>query len=120
MGKNYSYDQIREGVSILAGLRYELSGDISKQYGIDSFFSPIGLNIKNDKKNPLHSELYITFNKLISKKILALDWRSFNFTELMKLKTSFGRTLFMRLSFRFPQADPVKGYHFLLSTLINE
>ena len=25
MGKRYSYEQIREGVSILAGLRYELS-----------------------------------------------------------------------------------------------
>lgn len=120
MGKNYSYEQIREWISILAGLRYELSGDICKQYGIDSFFSPIDLTIRNDKKNPLHSELYITFNKLISKKILALDWRSFNCNEFMKLKTSFGRTLFMRLWFRFQQADPFRGYHFLLSTLIKE
>lgn len=38
----------------------------------------------------------------------------------MKLKTSFGRSLFLRLSYRFLQADPVKGYHFLLSTLIKE
>ena len=25
MGKNYSYEQIKDGISILAGLRYELS-----------------------------------------------------------------------------------------------
>ncbi len=101
-------------------MRYELTGDISKAYGIDSFFSPLDLTIKNDKKNPHHSELYITFNKLISKKILSLDWRGFNYTEFMKVKSSFGRALFMRLSHRFQQADAVTGYHFLLSTLIKE
>ncbi|MCB1584328.1 MAG: hypothetical protein KDI92_14820 [Xanthomonadales bacterium] len=101
-------------------MRYQLSGDISKNYGLDSFFSPIDLTIKNDRKNPLHSELYITFNKLISKKILALDWRGFNYSEFMKVKTSFGRSLFMRLSYRFKQVDVINGYHFLLSTLIEE
>ena len=120
MGKNYSYEQIKDGISILAWLRYQLSGDISKNYGLDSFFSPIDLTIKNDRKNPLHSELYITFNKLISKKILALDWRGFNYSEFMKVKTSFGRSLFMRLSYRFKQVDVINGYHFLLSTLIEE
>lgn len=118
IGKNYSYEQIKDGISILAWLRYELSWDISKSYGIDSFFSPIDLIIKNDKKNPLHSELYITFNKLISKKILALDWRGFNYDEYMKVKTSFWRRLFMRLSHKFKQVDAIKGYHILLSTLI--
>lgn len=120
MGKSYSYEQIKDGVSILAGLRYELSWEISKSYDIDSFFSPIDLTIKNDRKNPQHSQLYITFNKLISKKILALDWRGFNYSEFMKLKTSFGRSFFMRLSHRFTQADAINGYHFKLSTLIKE
>jgi len=64
--------------------------------------------------------LYINFNKLISKKILSLDWRGFNYTEFMKVKTSFGRSLFMRLSHRFKQVDTIKGYHFLLSTMIDE
>lgn len=120
MWKTYSYDQIKDGISILAGLRYELSGDISTAYGIDSFFSPIDLTIKNDRANPQHSELYITFNKLISKKIMSLEWRGFNYTELMKIKSSFWRTLFMRLSHRFQQADAIRGYHFLLSTLVVE
>lgn len=120
MGKTYSYDQIKDGISILAGLRYEVSGDISKSYGIDSFFSPIDLTIKNDRANPQHSELYVTFNKLISKKILSSDWRGFNYTEFMKIKSSFWRTLFMRLSHRFQQADSTTGYHFLLSTLVEE
>jgi hypothetical protein len=78
---------------------------VSREYGVDSYFSPIDVTIRNDRKNPLHSELYITFNRLVSKRILALDWRAFNYEELMKLKTSFGRTLFMRLSHRFTQAD---------------
>ena len=120
MWKNYNYAQIKEGISILAGLRYEMTWDISKEYGIDSFFSPIDLTIKNDRKNPHHSELYITFNKLVSKKILSLDWRGFNYSEFMKVKTSFWRTLFLRLSHKFKQADAIKGYHFLLSTLIKE
>ncbi len=89
MGKHYSYEKIKEGMAILAGLRYEISGDINKDYDINGYFSPIDLTVKNDKKNPLHSQLYITFNKLISKRILALDWRGFNYKELMKLKTSF-------------------------------
>jgi hypothetical protein len=38
----------------------------------------------------------------------------------MKVKTSFGRSLFMRLSYRFKQVDVINGYHFLLSTLIDE
>lgn len=120
MGKNYSYEQIKDGTAILAGLRYELGGEVSKEYDINSFFSPIDLLIRNDRKNPLHSELHISFNKLISKRILALDWRTFNYQEFMKVKNSFGRTLFLRLNYRFQQADPVKGYHFKLSTLVKE
>ena len=120
MWKTYSYEQIKDWISILAWLRYQLSWDMSKNHWIDSFFSPIDLLIKNNKRNPLHSELYINFNKLISKKILSLDWRGFNYTEFMKVKTSFGRSLFMRLSHRFKQVDTIKGYHFLLSTMIDE
>jgi hypothetical protein len=78
------------------------------------------LIIKNDKKNNQHSVLYITFNKLVSKKVLALDWREYNYQEFMKVKTSFGRNLFMRLSYRFKNVDAVNGYHFLLSTLIKD
>jgi hypothetical protein len=89
MGKHYSYEQIKDAISILAGLRYELLGEISKEYDISSFFSPIDLSIRNDRKNPLHSELYISFNKLISKRILALDWRTFNYEKFMQVKTSF-------------------------------
>ena len=118
--KNYSYEQIRQWISILAGLRYELSWDISKSYGLDSFFSPIDLIIKNDRKNPLHSELYITFNKLISKKILAIEWRGFNYYEYMKVKSILWRRFFMRLCHRFKQVDAIKGYHILLSTLIED
>lgn len=120
MWKTYSYEQIKDWISILAWLRYQLSWDMSKNHWIESYFSPIDLIIKNDKKNPLHSELYINFNKLISKKILSLDWRGFNYTEFMKVKSSFGRSLFMRLSHRFKQVDTIKGYHFLLSTMIDE
>ena len=120
MGKHYSYEQIKDGIAILAGLRYELSGEISKEYDINSYFSPIDLTVRNDRKNPLHSELYISFNRLISKRILALDWRSFNYQEFMQVKSSFGRTLFLRLNYRFQQADSVNGYHFKLSTLVAE
>lgn len=120
MGKTYSYEQIKEGLAILAGLRYEITGDISKEYGIGRVFSPIDLTIKHDKANPHHSQVYIRFNSLISKRILALDWRGFNYDELMKLKTSFGRAFFMRLTHRFTQADSLRGYHFKLSTLIAE
>ena len=38
----------------------------------------------------------------------------------MKVKSSFGRALFLRLNYRFQQADPVKGYHFRLTTLVKE
>lgn len=120
MGKAYSYEQIKDAISILAWLRYELTGEISKEYDINSFFSPIDITIRHDRKNPLHSELHISFNKLISKRILALDWRTFNYEQFMQVKTSFWRTLFLRLINRFPQADPRKGYHFLLSTIIKE
>lgn len=120
VGKHYSYDQIRDGIAILAGLRYELVWEINRSIDIGNYFSPIELTVKNDKKNPLHSELYITFNKLTSNRILELDWRSYNYKELMRVKSSFGRILFKRLSHRFIQWDPRTGYHFLLSTLIKE
>lgn len=120
MGKTYSYEQIKEWLAILAGLRYEITGDISKTYGISNVFSPIDLTTKYDKANPTHSQVYVRFNNLISKRILALDWRGFNYNEFMKLKTSFGRAFFMRLSHRFTQADSLRGYHFKLSTLIEE
>jgi len=37
MGKTYSYEQIKDAISILAGLRYELLWEISKEYDINSY-----------------------------------------------------------------------------------
>lgn len=61
MGKHYSYQQIREGISILAWLRYELSGDINKHYGIPSYSvflssaaclpTIVMFNVQNDAKH---------------------------------------------------------------------
>lgn len=120
MGKTYSYEQIKEWLHILAGLRYEITGEISKEYGIGSVFSPIDLTIRYDKKNPNHSQVYVRLNSLISKRILARDWRGFNYDRFMQLSTSFWRAFFMRLSHRFTQADSLRGYHFKLTTLIAE
>lgn len=92
MGKHYSYEQIKDAISILAGLRYELLGEISKEYDINSFFSPIDLSIRHDRKNPLHSELYISrprHNQHFTSAILAGVIFRINFCRLTTISGPF-------------------------------
>jgi hypothetical protein len=116
--KAYSYDQIREGLQVLAKTKIHLRSETEDD---DLVFSPIAdLGYFNDKKSrdAAKATVYIRFNTLISQAILSRSWRQINYERVMGADLYLVRWLTKMLSLRFVYAAPSKTYNIKLSTII--
>ncbi len=62
--------------------------------------------------------IYIRFNALISKQILARGWRQINYDSVMIADKFLNRWMRKMLALRFVQAAPNKSFNIKLSTII--
>ena len=116
--KSYSYEQIREGLEVLAKTKLHLRSEADRD---DLVFSPIAdLGHFSDKINrdAARGTIYIRFNALISQAILARSWRQINYERIMDADTYLVRWLTKRLSLRFTYAGLSKTFNIKLSSII--
>lgn len=116
--KSYSYEQIREGLQVLAKTKIHLRSETDDD---DLVFSPIAdLGYFNDKKSreAAKATVYIRFNTLISQAILSRSWRQINYERIMDADIYLVRWLTKILSLRFTYAAPSKTFNIKLSTVI--
>ena len=86
-------------------------------------FSPIsdfGFFNKDKRADPQGSRatIYIKFNSLISKSILAKKWRQINYESVIEERNYLSRRLRKMLGLKFTYASPNKSFNINLSTLI--
>ena len=117
--KTYSYDQIREALEVLAKTTIHLSSADQE----DLIFSPIAdFGFFGARRKPAdlarNATVYIRFNSLISKSILARKWRQINYTSVMASHAFLVRWFRRMLSLRFVYAGPNTTFNIKLSTLI--
>ena len=89
----------------------------------DLVFSPIsdfGFFNKDKRADPQGSRatIYIKFNSLISKSILAKKWRQINYESVIEERNYLSRRLRKMLGLKFTYASPNKSFNINLSTLI--
>ena len=120
--KSYSYEQIREGLEVLAKAKMHLTSD----NGDDLVFSPIAdFGYFNDKarkaastRDAAKATVYIRFNALISQSILSKGWRQINYERIIGADLYLARWLRKMLGLRFTYAAPSKTFNINLSTVI--
>ncbi|MCF6200263.1 MAG: hypothetical protein L3J67_12915 [Hyphomicrobiaceae bacterium] len=89
----------------------------------DLVFSPIsdfGFFNKDKRADPQGSRatIYIKFNSLISKSILAKKWRQINYESVIEERNYLSRRLRKMLGLKFTYASPSRSFNINLSTLI--
>ena len=89
----------------------------------DLVFSPIsdfGFFNKDKRADPQGSRatIYIKFNSLISKSILAKKWRQINYESVIEERNYLSRRLRKMLGLKFTYASPNRSFNINLSTLI--
>ena len=125
--KSYSYDQIREALTILSKVKLHIKSESNNDDDIIvSAISDFGYykmskakqGTKTYQDQPVDATIYIGLNKLMSKAILQRNWRPLNYIKLMNTKSFLGRWFRKRLSHRYTYADAAKSWHILLSNVI--
>ncbi len=118
LGNKYSKAEIKDGLDVLAGVRFKLEGP---QKSEDVVFSPI------DKAYQATGDgdacLFIRFNPLITRNVVAQMWRQVDYNKLLDDPSFLSRWFRKRLRLKFAHAE--KGsvqwrYHLNLSTIIAE
>jgi len=116
--KSYSYEQIREGLQVLAKTKIHLRNEDDDD---DLVLSPIAdLGHFSDKasRDAAKATIFIRFNALISQAILSRSWRQINYERIMDTDIYLVRRLTKVLGLRFTYAAPAKTFNIKLSTII--
>lgn len=103
---------------MLAGVRFKLEGPDRRE---DAVFSPIDKAYKTEGNGD--ARLYIRFNPLITRDVVAQMWRQVDYYKLLDEPDYLSRWLYKRLSRSFKHAqkgNPQARYHLNLSTIIAE
>jgi hypothetical protein len=116
---SYSSDQIREALLVLAKTNIHHKSEDGDD---DLVFSPIAdFGFHNpdgqDRLSP-KSTIYIRFNALISKSILARNWRQIDYEGVIGANNFLERWLRKMLGLRFTYAAPNRSFNIRLSTII--
>lgn len=118
VGNKYSKTEIREGLDILAGVRFKVEGPNKAE---DVVFSPIDKAYQATGDGD--ARLFIRFNSLITRGVVRQMWRQVDYDKLLADPSYLSRWFRKRFALRFAHAE--KGsvqwrYHLNLSTIIAE
>jgi hypothetical protein len=118
--KSYSYAQIREALLVLSKTKLHLKSEKGDSDLVFSLISDFGFFNNNSQDDPEGSRatLYIKFNSLISKSILARNWRQMDYETVIEDHNYLSRRLRKLLALKFTYAAPNKSFNINLSTLI--
>lgn len=111
-----SYDQVLESLKILALTRLEVINVNDKKDTI--IFSPIenlGLSGRDGE-----TQTFVVFSPLVTESIKKLNFRLYNYKQVMSYKSAIARQLHKRMAHHFKQASITQQYKIYLSTIIRD
>lgn len=113
---SYSYYEIVESLNILALTKIELINPGEKKASV--IFSPIetlGLSGNGDE-----TQSYVVFSTLVTEAIKGLNFRLYNYEQVMSYRTVVARLLHKRMAHHYKQASITNKYRIYLSTIIRD
>lgn len=113
---SYSYYEVVESLNILALTKIELINPGEKKASV--IFSPIetlGLSGDGDE-----TQSYVVFSTLVTEAIKGLNFRLYNYEQVMSYRTVVARLLHKRMAHHYKQASIANKYRIYLSTIIRD
>ena len=113
---SYSYYEVIEALNILALTKIELINPGEKKASV--IFSPIetlGLSGDGDE-----TQSYVVFSTLVTEAIKGLQFRLYNYEQVMSYRTVVARLLHKRMAHHYKQASIINKYRIYLSTIIRD
>lgn len=113
---NYSYYEVVESLNILALTKIELINPGEKKASV--IFSPIetlGLSGDGDE-----TQSYVVFSTPVTEAIKGLNFRLYNYEQVMSYRTIVARLLHKRMAHHYKQASITNKYRIYLSTIIRD
>lgn len=113
---SYSYYEVLESLNILALTKIELINPGEKKASV--IFSPIetlGLSGDGDE-----TQSYVVFSTLVTEAIKGLQFRLYNYKQVMSYRTVVARLLHKRMAHHYKQASITNKYRIYLSTIIRD
>lgn len=105
-GHSRSYQEVIKSLHILAGADIEIRTQNSKGVSIEKFMSLTGFSSEARLDNP-GSRWVAYFHPLVYKAMNCIDYRQFNYQEMMHLKSYLARWLYKRLAHYYINAGVI-------------
>ncbi len=118
LDNKYSKTEIRDGLDILAGVRFKVEGPNRRE---DVVFSPIDKAYKDDGAGD--ARLFIRFNTLVTRGVVRQMWRQVDYNKLLADPSFLSRWFRKRFGLKFAHAQNKSlqwRYHLNLTTIIAE
>ena len=113
---SYSYYEVVESLNVLALTKIELINPGEKKATV--IFSPIEtLGLAGDGDE---TQSYVVFSTLVTEAIKGLNFRLYNYEQVMSYRTVVARLLHKRMAHHYKQAAITNKYRIYLSTIIRD
>ncbi len=118
LDNKYSKAEIRDGLDILAGVRFKVEGPDRRE---DAVFSPIDKAYKQTADGD--ARLFIRFNTLVTRGVVRQMWRQVDYNKLLADPSFLSRWFRKRFGLKFAHAQNKSlqwRFHLNLTTIIAE
>ena len=120
-GHTASITQIKEALLVCAQTVLIVTNEEGTEVMVSTIFPTLCLQTKEDwKGNGEKTESFVRFNPLVTKSIMEMQFRQFNYQKSMKYKSVIARQLHKRMSHHYIQASIANTYNINLKTIIRD
>ncbi len=121
-GHTASITQIKESLMICAQSVLIVTNEDGTEIMVSTIFPTLCLQTKEDWKNNNGEKIqsFVRFNPLVTKSIMEMQFRQFNYEKSMQYKSVVARQLHKRMSHNYIQASIVYPYNINLKTIIRD
>lgn len=120
-GHTASITQIKEALMVCAQSILIVTNEEGTELMVSAIFPTLCLQTKDDWEGAEEKiESFVRFNPLVTKSIMEMQFRQFNYQKGMQYKSVFARQLHKRMSHHYIQASIANPYNINLKTIIRD
>lgn len=118
--RTYSFTEIQEAIHVCAGTILKITDDEGKTIGISPIFPQAVLRSRQEYlDSPGDASCYVRFNSLVTKSIMDMQYRRYDYRLGMTIKAYLARWIFRRMSHYWTQASMTQPYTFGLISYLS-
>lgn len=119
-GHTRSYQQIVKSLMILSGSEIEIIPENGTGRIKSNFLSTLVMSSKTGRSNSPESKWMVHFHPLVSKSLSSIEYRQFNYVQMMGFKTHLGRWFHKKVTHYYTNASLIINLEISFLTIKNE